>query len=630
MAANKDNLWVFNFSAYTMPDFNETRGKEYISYGKENDYPAYLLKCFQQSSKHNAIVTGKVDYIIGDGWKGAQNVQEFIKSPNDEENLKELSSKIALDIEIFGGCYIEIIEAKTAKGRKQYRQIPFNRIRTNEDMTKFFYSRYWTDEYGKMVYNPESKEGWKTYPAYDPGKSQSSSIYYYQCYTPKDSKYPVYPLPEYIGALPYIELDHEIANFHLNNVKNSFIGSFLINFLSGRPTDEKKKEIERLFMSKFAGTENSGKFVMNFSDSKERGVEITPLNPPDLDKMFIILNDMVRQEIFTGHKVTSPMLFGVKEAGQLGGRTELLDAYELFYNTYIRNRKGLLENIFNYLFVGNRESQALQLKEKPPLSNQLTLADLPNLTNLFTPQELRDIVTTKYNIEIKSNEPIQLTPVEMKAEINEDLGKRILQKLSKVGRPKDEFIIWKTRFFTFNGDYDAVETRMQKMLFASPLSGKVKDEDGAKVLEILDKNPDATPKEIAKELNIKESKINDVIKELTIAGYIDKGGITPLGDKILPPSDAVVSDISVMYAYAKDPTAPGALLIPTSREFCKDLVNMNKLFTRDEIEQISNEEDYSVFLFRGGWYHNPDTGDTTPYCRHQWQSVIVTEKPKAK
>jgi hypothetical protein len=41
------------------------------------------------------------------------------------------------------------------------------------------------------------------------------------------------------------------------------------------------------------------------------------------------------------------MLFGVKSEGQLGGRTEMVDAFELFQNTYINVRQTMLEEVIN-------------------------------------------------------------------------------------------------------------------------------------------------------------------------------------------------------------------------------------------------------------------------------------------
>jgi hypothetical protein len=73
----------------------------------------------------------------------------------------------------------------------------------------------------------------------------------------------------------------------------------------------------------FQDLKNAGKFMLAFNDSKENEPSIVDLSGTELDKHFDLLNKTVQQEIFSGHKVTSPMLFGVKTEGQLGGRAEL-------------------------------------------------------------------------------------------------------------------------------------------------------------------------------------------------------------------------------------------------------------------------------------------------------------------
>jgi len=57
------------------------------------------------------------------------------------------------------------------------------------------------------------------------------------------------------------------------------------------------------------------------------------------------------------------------------------------------------------------------------------------------------------------------------------------------------------------------------------------------------------------------------------------------------------------------------------------MVNANKLYTRAEIDNVSEKAGYNVWTQRGGWYHNPD-GVNTPYCRHFWNQVIVKKKTR--
>ena len=79
-----------------------------------------------------------------------------------------------------------------------------------------------------------------------------------------------------------------------------------------------------------------------------------------------------------------------------------------------------------------------------------------------------------------------------------------------------------------------------------------------------------------------------------------------------------------MYEYT---WAPGfnQSMIDTSRDFCKELLAKEKLYTREEIEAISAEAGMDVWMMRGGWYTKPGTTIHVPKCRHIWQQNIVTK-----
>jgi hypothetical protein len=54
---------------------------------------------------------------------------------------------------------------------------------------------------------------------------------------------------------------------------------------------------------------------------------------------------------------------------------------------------------------------------------------------------------------------------------------------------------------------------------------------------------------------------------------------------------------------------------------------LNRTYTREDINAISTRVDRDVWKYKGGWYTNPDTGKTTPYCRHEWVQQITIKKP---
>lgn len=66
-----------------------------------------------------------------------------------------------------------------------------------------------------------------------------------------------------------------------------------------------------------------------------------------------------------------------------------------------------------------------------------------------------------------------------------------------------------------------------------------------------------------------------------------------------------------------------------SREFCSTLMQTpNKEYTLDELQSLPTGHlrkmglPADIFAYRGGFYRNPDTGEVTPFCRHEWVSEI--------
>ena len=65
-----------------------------------------MLSLYNKSAKHNAIVKGKVNYIIGNGWKADEAdpvAEQLIAEPKQVDSLNALNRNITIDIEKCGG-----------------------------------------------------------------------------------------------------------------------------------------------------------------------------------------------------------------------------------------------------------------------------------------------------------------------------------------------------------------------------------------------------------------------------------------------------------------------------------------------------------------------------------------------
>jgi hypothetical protein len=103
-----------------------------------------------------------------------------------------------------------------------------------------------------------------------------------------------------------------------------------------------------------------------------------------------------------------------------------------------------------------------------------------------------------------------------------------------------------------------------------------------------------------------------------------EGEVSDLGKQLLDEAPAPIDQFMVVYTYKERPGVPRVLT--KSRDFCLRLLSLNRLYTRDEINNISSRVDRNVWNYRGGWYTNPQTQVSTPFCRHIWVQQLVIKK----
>ena len=667
------------FDQVPLPIYKEVKGKDYIFYGERNDYPNYLLRIYNNSAKHNAIVTGKVDYICGNGW-GVKTEDEMEKAKvfgmidkvnKEQESLNELTNKLVTDLTIFGGYYLQVIWTKATGEIAELYHVDYYKVRTNADNSEFYVSDNWIKND-----NVNPRPDFQTYPAFDPNNTTGSQILYFKEYRAGVN---TYSLPDYRGAISYIELDISIGEYHLNTINNGMFSSKLINLNGGKVSQEEEDRIERQFQNKFSGSKNAGKFMLAFNDSKENEPSIIDLSGTELDKHFDLLNLTVQQEIFSGHKITSPMLFGIKTEGQLGGRSELREAYQLFQNTYVNAKQRALEETINYLYKFNDVTAKLELKATEPISFEFSEAiisqnmtqdeireklglsaiekketagsqDIINSLNSLSPliatkvvesmdiNELRTLIGLPPKVEV-------ITPeVAQEQEIITALARNFHDQkhLTCSHTQKDEEILALFEGKGFSRDRFKV-IQNDRMVFSSSMDEFVKQELFAeyqlnevqrKILREIQNNSKVTIPQIAEATGIDEAsvigRINTLIDDNVLTEDISRVGlvtrkITSTGEAAIKRLTPVTS-FRVLYSYEERPNVPAAA--SGSRPLCDRLYQGGNslLFTREEIQNISNQLGYSVFQLCGGWYTNPNTGVRTPFCRHEWRRNVVVEK----
>ena len=390
----KERLININLTNEVQPKSIEVNGADWIGYGDgeyKNNYPQYLIDLYNNSATNSAIINATASMIAGEDFivEDSDNLEQyvalkkFLAAVNGTESAHELFVKLSFDLKLQGAYAINVIWSKDKTKIAELHHVPVEQVRIgvpNEDgkVPCYYLSTDWT-QYRKKEYAPKHIA-----PFNMMDRSEGSQLLYSGLYSPAME---LYHTPDYVASTNWIQIDNLTSDFHLNNITNGFSGSYFINFANGVPTREERVQIERQIAKKFTGSNNAGKFVLTFSDDANSKPEIIPIQVSDADKQYTVLNELCVQNIMIGHRVTSPMLLGVKTEGQLGGRNELLQAYELYMNSVVKPFQNQLLKTFKKLLAINGVTIPLSIKDVKPLNSMF---DADTLKEVLTQDEIRE------------------------------------------------------------------------------------------------------------------------------------------------------------------------------------------------------------------------------------------------
>ena len=372
MKENNKNTKVNMVSAPAIeveaPEFKTLNNKDYILYGKKNDFPDILKEMMNTSSLHSAILKKKSDMSAGLGFEATTSEQkDFINNFNGSETINEIVYKNAYDLALYGGyCFLATwSKDKKSIARVQYMDWSKVRkvkeleddsevaVRQTEGVDFFQISADWTQE-RKEKYKPEIVQGFST--KYNDVATQ---LVYVPMYRPGSED--VYPLPDYQACSTYIALDTEIASWHLNSVKNGFTPSMMINMI-GVPSDEEMKQFQRKLEEQYSGSANSSKIILTLSEDEAQVPIITPLTLNDSDERYKDLAQQVKEQIIIGHRASSTVV-GVATSGKLGTSSEVIEAEAMFQHNVIDQYQYLLESQYNRIMNLNGIEGEILLNE---------------------------------------------------------------------------------------------------------------------------------------------------------------------------------------------------------------------------------------------------------------------------
>lgn len=567
---------------FQKPEEEKDRSMGFVKWGKKNDYPFFLVDLYNGSAYHQGIIKNKTHYIAGGGVEIVNGlVQPFIDNRWSDFDMNEIAERMAFDQELFGGMAVKGTWNKEQTKVVMWEHIPLDMIRTSVDERTYYISDDWT----ALNQSPE-KTNLRILPAFDKDNRTGSFILYYKEPHLKGRKeLGVYPKPSYYGGITAIQTDCDISKFHMYELQNGFKSGTLINFPSGYPeTTEELNRIKADVKGRSQSVEDAGEIILTFSNGKDETPTVLSLNGNNLDQRYLATEKSVQQNILVAHAITSPQLFGVRLEGSFNS-AESMDLFNIFKATYVNSKQKRIEWLLNLMLELGGYVGKVKLHDVEPFPKP---APAP-------------------------------TPIVQSCNFNTDE----IKVFEQFGESNDNFIVLHSEPIAWDTPSAEVFARSQQLFdkvgeISAMLTGGDKD-----VLKLLADGESSDA--IAKALNtsvVEVAKRIQAIRELNL--LTKEGDVNTLGKNVIDNVEIPVSRFQVRYTYRTRPNVPDP--ITQSRAFCVKLIELNRSYSRQDIDTISTRVDRDVWKYRGGWYTNPDTGATTPFCRHEWiQQLVIAQ-----
>jgi len=620
-SSSSSKVHVVNFSSYTTPEIREVQGKEWVEYGDDNNYFQYLIDRYNGSPTNNALINGIVDFIYGNGLDATDSASKPAEYAAMRGLLnKDAIRKIVADYKMMGQCALQVVYSRDHNTIAEVAHIPTETLRAEKcndegEIEAYYYAKDWTEVASR-------RETPTRIPAFG-FSNEAIEILYIKPYR---AGFYYYSPVDYQGGLPYAELEEEVANYHINNIQNSLSPSLLINFNNGVPSEEERRQIEMQIAQKYSGSSNSGKFILAFNDNKELAATIDTIQLSDAANQYQFLSDEATQKLMVAHRITSPMLLGIKDSSGLGNNAEeLKTASILFDNIVIRPMQEVILEGLTKILSYNDLRLNIYFRTLQPLE--------------FTEPAIQSAEVIEENTGVKAD--IIAAPAVADAEVQEELiqkeasynGAQIASSLQIMQSVKDgilttdqaiTFLVQMLQFdpqvakALFAGNSASVITQMKSHKFKQEAPEFTHEEEHKWIEalrgkgEVVDLNewelvsdevvndPDNEDAHLAKQYNFAVEDFSNADDRSTFDSGLYK----------------------IRYAYTRNISA-------NSREFCREMVGAASggvVFRKEDIDMMSfsgvngqfapeGQSVYSIWKWKGG-----------AFCHHAWRRLVYFRK----
>lgn len=559
-----------------------------ITWGVDNLYAQFLNGMYYDNPIHGGIINQKVKFITAGGISVTGDATKLRFGSGLD--LQAVVESVCLDYEI-GDTFSILFKKSKTDNLWSAEPIDFELIRATENLVFFDYSEDWS----KPLTQQGTKTGFRKIKSILYVTQEDTECIFTNITRPKQryhgekkktltSNY--YPAPNYSGAITSILSGIEMSYFTYSEVVNGYKGGTLINLANGLPeTVQEEDKIIKRIKGEASNRDTQGGLTVTFSDGQDSAPTVQQVNGNDLDKRYDQSKKSVRDEIMVAHGVISPALFSVMSDNLFGSRDEMETAYLLFKENYVQFRQRTIESSLEWCFKRlNGFNGTIKFNDFIPL--------------ILKPKAQEVAPTTEPIVQEKMSKEID-----------------VVSLFEKVGGSKEDFKILASRpYEKFEDNEESFKDEFVLGKFAFDLTDVHRQ-----ILNLIANGE--SYQAVNEAIGKGGAWLSKRLFELTENGYLDNWEVTDKGQRASVPA----TELEVRYSYELRPNAPDLVPGGSSRPFCERMVGLNRMYTRDEIEQISKEIRRDVWTFRGGWYHNPETDVNTPSCRHLWQQHITVK-----
>jgi hypothetical protein len=304
----------------------------------DNIYVNDLAKRARRSSTHSSIINQKITFTVGkefcfyiDNKKVEydnlpEDFKDWIEEVNPEgDSLRDVFQQMAQSFIITGNCYPHV--KKSGNYVAIYNE-DATTVRKSKDKKTAFLSNFWRDIL--LDSTPTHQYPINSDLKFFDGKESKEYIIHLMR---KTLEFNYYGLPDYVGALDWIDIEYRLSKYNIDKFENGFFPSVLIQMFGDVPEGLNAQQYVEKIKNGYTGEANNDKFIVELLDSPEQAAHIKEFER-ERDGEFMDLSQLATKNIITAHRITQS-LAGLETSGKLGSNQQMRNEYDKFMNSVI-------------------------------------------------------------------------------------------------------------------------------------------------------------------------------------------------------------------------------------------------------------------------------------------------------